>query len=201
MHRDRVGRRHPAGLHQLRAQRHRRVGQLRRLLAARLGSANHRVIVYQQKCIEPLGESKSDYDIFCELAERLGVKEEFTEGNTFEDWIRKMFDYSDLPKYISFEDFKEKGYFVVPQVEDYKPTPALRWFYEGRPCDTPDDEQPQERAPTRPTSWPRPAARSSSSPRACSRTRPTTTSGRRCRATSRAGRGTRRSWRRSTRCS
>jgi trimethylamine-N-oxide reductase (cytochrome c) len=107
------------------------------------GSANHRVIIYQQKCVEPEGESKADYDIFCELAERLGVKEEFTEGNTFDEWIRKMFDYSDLPAYISFDDFKEKGYFVVPQVEDYKATPALRWFAEGRPCDTPDTSNPK----------------------------------------------------------
>ena len=29
---------------------------------------NHRVITLQQKCIEPLGESKSDYEIFAELA-------------------------------------------------------------------------------------------------------------------------------------
>ena len=45
------------------------------------------------------------------LPERLGVKEEFTEGNTEEDWIEKVYNYSDLPKYISFEDFKKKGLF------------------------------------------------------------------------------------------
>jgi len=100
---------------------------------------NRRVIVYQQKCIEPLYESKSDYQILTELAERLGVKEEYTEGNTLEDWIEKMFNASDLPKYISFEDFKQKGYYVVPIPEDYKSTPALRWFYEGRECNTPDN--------------------------------------------------------------
>ncbi len=99
---------------------------------------NYRVIVYQKKCIEPLGESKSDYGIFTALAEKLGFGEEYAEGNSEEDWVRKMFEYSDLPKYISYEDFKKKGYFVVPLPEDYKPTPALRWFYEGRECDTPD---------------------------------------------------------------
>ena len=106
-------------------------------------TVNHRVIVYQKKCIEPLYESKSDYQIFVELAERLGIKEEYTEGNSEEDWIKIVFDNSDLPKYISFEDFKEKGYFVVPQQENYKPTPALRWFYEGRDCDTPDRFNPK----------------------------------------------------------
>jgi len=99
---------------------------------------NHRVIVYQQKVMEALGESKSDYQIFAELGERLGIREEFTEGNTEEDWIRKMFDASDLPKYIDFESFRKKGYYVVPVPENYKPTVGLRWFYEGRECDTPD---------------------------------------------------------------
>ncbi|HJX02964.1 MAG TPA: molybdopterin-dependent oxidoreductase [Dehalococcoidia bacterium] len=109
------------------------------------GSAtnSHRVIVYQQKCIDPVGESRSDYDIFCGLAEKLGVKEEFSEGNSAEDWIEKMFYASDLPKHVSFDDFKKKGYFVVPQQENYKPTPSLRWFYEGRECDTPDILNPK----------------------------------------------------------
>ena len=106
-------------------------------------ACNHRVIVYLKKCIEPLYESKSDYQIFTELAERLGVKKEYTEGNTEEDWVRIVFDNSDLPKYISFEDFKKKGYFVVPLPDDYKSTPGLRWFYEGRECDTPDKYNPK----------------------------------------------------------
>lgn len=100
-------------------------------------SCNRRVIVYQQKCIEPLYESKSDYWILSQLAERLGMKD-FTEGNSEEDWIEKMFYASDLPEYVSFEEFRKKGYFVVPYPEDLKSTPAMRWFYESRECDTPD---------------------------------------------------------------
>ncbi len=110
-------------------------------------ACNHRVVVYQKKCIEPLYESKPDYQIFTELAERLGVKEEYTEGNTDEDWIKIIFDNSDMPKYISFEEFKKKGYFVVPLPEDYKSTPGLRWFYEGRECDTPDKYNPKRGTP------------------------------------------------------
>ena len=99
---------------------------------------NHRTVVYQKKCIEPLWESRSDYDIYADLAGRLGFREEYTEGKTLEDWIKDAYEDSSLPEYISWEDFKKKGYFVVPLPEDYKPTPALRWFYEGRECDTPD---------------------------------------------------------------
>ena len=76
---------------------------------------NYRVVVYQKKCIEPVGESKSDLEIFTLLSERLGFKEDYTDGGkTEEDWIKKQFEVSDLPKYISYEDFKKKGYFVVP---------------------------------------------------------------------------------------
>jgi molybdopterin guanine dinucleotide-containing S/N-oxide reductase-like protein len=106
-----------------------------------------RVIVYQQKCIEPVGESKSDYWIYSQLADRLGFGLEYTEGRTEEEWIKKMFDWSDLPKVISFEEFKTRGYNLVPFEEEYKPTPSLRWFYEGRDCDTPDYNNPKKGTP------------------------------------------------------
>jgi trimethylamine-N-oxide reductase (cytochrome c) len=100
---------------------------------------NYRVIVYHKKCIEPVGESKSDLEIFTLLAERLGFKDDYTDGGkTEEDWIRKQYEVSDLPRHISYEDFKKRGYFIVPLPENYTSTPALRWFYEGRKRDTPD---------------------------------------------------------------
>lgn len=100
---------------------------------------NNRIVVYQKKCIEPLWESRPDYDIYTDLAGRLGFKEDYSEGKTMEDWIKDAYDNSSLPKHISWEEFQKKGYFVVPVPKDYKPTPALRWFYEGRECDTPDN--------------------------------------------------------------
>jgi trimethylamine-N-oxide reductase (cytochrome c) len=100
---------------------------------------NHRIISLQKKCIEPLGESKSDYEIFALLAGKLGLYDTYTEGGLTElDWVRRMFDASDLPEHISWEDFFKKGYYVVPMPEDYRTTPALRWFAEGRRKDTPD---------------------------------------------------------------
>ncbi|MBW1802155.1 MAG: molybdopterin-dependent oxidoreductase, partial [Deltaproteobacteria bacterium] len=105
---------------------------------------NNRIIVRQKKCIEPLWESKSDYDIFTLLADRLGFKDEYTEGKTDYDWAKRFFEISDLPKHISWEEFDRKGYFLVPPPpEGSKPTPCLRWFYEGRDCDTPDTFNPK----------------------------------------------------------
>ena len=100
---------------------------------------NHRVISLQAKCIEPLGESKSDYDIFAFICSRLGLYDLYTDGGLTElDWVRRIFDASDLPTQISWEEFFAKGYFVVPIPKDYAPTPALRWFAESRKRDTPD---------------------------------------------------------------
>jgi trimethylamine-N-oxide reductase (cytochrome c) len=100
---------------------------------------NHRLIVLQKKCIEPLGESKSDYEIFRLLAQRLGFEDKYTEGGHSDlDWVKRIFNASDLPSRISWEDFERKGYYMVPVPSDRKPTPALRWFAEDRPKDTPD---------------------------------------------------------------
>ena len=104
---------------------------------------NHRVIVRMKKCIDPLWESKSDYQIFSMIAERLGRGEEYTEGKTELDWAKRFFEISDLPKHISWEEFDEKGYYVVGLEDDFKSTPALRWFSEGRACDTPDVRNPK----------------------------------------------------------
>ncbi len=104
---------------------------------------NYRVIVRQQKCVEPLGESKSDYEIFTFLADRLGMKELYTEGNSEDDWARLFFESSDLAKTVSWEEFNRKGYHIVPVPDQYKPTPALRWYAEGRPVDTPDVNNPK----------------------------------------------------------
>jgi len=102
-------------------------------------ATNHRTIVLEEKCIEPLGESKADYDIFAMVARRLGFYNKFTEGGLTDlDWVKRVFETSDMPKYISWEEFKNKGYFIVPVPKNYKSTPTLRWFAENRKKDTPD---------------------------------------------------------------
>ena len=105
---------------------------------------NFRVIVREKKCIEPLWESKSDYQIFADLSERLGMYDAFTDGGKTElDWVKLFFDASDLPKLVDWETFNEKGYHIINAPEDYKPTPMMRWFAEGRDCDTPDLMNPK----------------------------------------------------------
>ena len=100
---------------------------------------NHRVIVMQHKCIEPLGESRSDFQIFADLAKRLGFSSMYTEGCTEYDWCKRLFDSSDLPKVISWKEFLKKGYYVVPAPKEELRSPvSFRAFAEDRPKDTPE---------------------------------------------------------------
>ncbi|MDB9823001.1 molybdopterin-dependent oxidoreductase [Deltaproteobacteria bacterium] len=100
---------------------------------------NHRVIHMQHKCIEPLGESKSDFQIFHELSKRLGLSAIFSEGVTELDWCKRLFDATDLPGVTSWKKFLKKGYYVVPAPKEEMRDPvSYRYFAEDRPKDTPE---------------------------------------------------------------
>ncbi|MGI9259339.1 MAG: molybdopterin-dependent oxidoreductase [Gammaproteobacteria bacterium] len=100
---------------------------------------NHRVVTLQAKCIEPLGESKSDYQIFSELAQRMGLGLYFTEGCSEIDWVKRVFEASDVSQMISWKEFLRKGYFVVPADAPKARAPtAFKWFNEGRKKDVPE---------------------------------------------------------------
>lgn len=100
---------------------------------------NHRVVTMQHKCIEPQGESKSDYQIFLELLNRFGKGALFSEGCSELDWCKRQFDSSDLPKHISWAEFVRKGYYVLPAEPEHMRDPVnMRWFAEGRHKDVPE---------------------------------------------------------------
>ncbi|HKD27437.1 MAG TPA: molybdopterin-dependent oxidoreductase [Xanthobacteraceae bacterium] len=100
---------------------------------------NHRVIVFQAPAIPPLGESKSDYWIFTEICRRLGLANYFNEGMNEIDWVKRLFDASDLPKQISWKEFIRRGYYVVPAEKEKLRAPvSLRWFWENRRKDVPE---------------------------------------------------------------
>jgi len=53
-------------------------------------------LFYSQQSIERLGESRTDYWVFSELAERLGFREDYTQGRSEEEWISYFLDSSEL---------------------------------------------------------------------------------------------------------
>ncbi len=100
---------------------------------------NHRTVVLQHKCIEPLGESKSDFEIYRLILSKLGAGAYFSEGSTELDWCKRHYESTDLPQYISWREFLKKGYFVVPALPEERRDPvSWRWYYEGRPADIPE---------------------------------------------------------------
>lgn len=100
---------------------------------------NHRTVVMQHKCIEPLGESKSDYQIFLDISSRLGLGAVFSEGCSELDWCKRVFDSSDLAQKVKWSDFLKKGYYVVdPESEKTREPVSMRWYVEDRIKDVPE---------------------------------------------------------------
>ncbi|MEZ4644881.1 MAG: molybdopterin-dependent oxidoreductase [Chloroflexota bacterium] len=95
----------------------------------------------QDKACDPVGESKSDYQIAVEIAKQFGLEDEMTQGMTDEEWLEYAFSISTIADHITFEEFKEKGYYIPPFDPDWEEGPSgLREFYddpENHPLDTP----------------------------------------------------------------
>jgi len=62
--------------------------------------------VFMPKLIESLHESKSDWEIFAALAERLGFGDAWTGGKTEEDWLKELAAAS--PRLPDWETFKRQ---------------------------------------------------------------------------------------------
>lgn len=110
-------------------------------IAGDSGSGQFNTVLDEKRCIEPIGESKSDYEIACLVAERLGLLKEYTKEKSIEDWIKYGFEVSGIKHLISYEKFKEKGYFVIPTDTEWKKSsPGFRAFHsdpEKNPLPTP----------------------------------------------------------------
>jgi len=68
-------------------------------------------VVYQNKAVEPVFECRNSYDWISDLAEKLGIKDQFTEGKTVDDWLRDVVEQTRKanPEFPTYEEFKAKG--------------------------------------------------------------------------------------------
>tara|TARA_B110000444_G_scaffold100222_1_gene94870 strand:+ start:160 stop:2466 length:2307 start_codon:yes stop_codon:yes gene_type:complete len=77
-------------------------------------------IVANKKTISSIGESKSDFEIFSCLADKLGFKNSFTENKSELDWLKYLWNESKKVseemnlKLPEFDKFWEDGFFEVP---------------------------------------------------------------------------------------
>lgn len=68
--------------------------------------------IFGEKTIDPLYECRNEYDVFVEIADRLGVKEKFSEGKSMLDWVKESVERTrnELdPTFPTFEEFRKKG--------------------------------------------------------------------------------------------
>ena len=76
-------------------------------------AGNMGYLIFGQPATTPKFERKPIYWIMSELAKRLGIYDEFTEGKTQEDWLK--FVYADmrkkLPEFPEYEAMKAQGVF------------------------------------------------------------------------------------------
>jgi trimethylamine-N-oxide reductase (cytochrome c) len=107
-------------------------------------ASDMKALVFIDKCFEPVGESKSDYEIHRIIAERLAKefnKPELLE--TFpppEEWLRKAYGKTlAAQRGVSWEEFKKRKIIVydapTPEefaqiLEEYGVKPGMNWYYE-----------------------------------------------------------------------
>jgi anaerobic dimethyl sulfoxide reductase subunit A len=90
-------------------------------------------LFYSHRAVEPPAGARHDYDIFCDLAGRLGFGDAYSEGKDAEMWLRQFLHESDIPEP---ERFRESGIYMDKDqtrvgLADFAADPA------GRPLATP----------------------------------------------------------------
>lgn len=108
------------------------------------GASRDAYIIAMQKSVEPVGEARNDYQIFCELARRLGGYEAFSENRTEREWLEDAWrqisctlaDRGINPP--SLEEFWKQGYFKMPSpAHDYVLLEDFRTDPQANRLDTP----------------------------------------------------------------
>lgn len=82
------------------------------------------LMVAMHRIAEPYAQARDDYEIFCDLAERMGQRSAFSEDRTAREWLVHLYERTrkgletaglDAP---DFETFWERGEITLPQAPD-----------------------------------------------------------------------------------
>lgn len=105
---------------------------------------NDPLMVAMHRIAEPHAQARDDYEIFADLAERLGTRDAFTEGRTSKEWLRHMYEKTRASleakglEAPDFDTFWTRGEIMLPQQTD--DGGILRFFRNdpaGHPLPTP----------------------------------------------------------------
>ncbi|EIC84273.1 molybdopterin-dependent oxidoreductase [Serratia sp. M24T3] len=90
------------------------------------GSSRDRFVLAMHQAVPVQHQARNDFDIFAELADRLGYREAYTQGRDEDAWLRLIYkqcgqaqDGTNI-EWPDFETFWERGYIELPKPEkDY----------------------------------------------------------------------------------
>ena len=65
--------------------------------------------------VDPVGESRFEFDWLYEVAEKLGLAERFSNGHKdYRDWLREIYNSKKTDKMPDYDTFKKEGIYVYP---------------------------------------------------------------------------------------
>jgi anaerobic dimethyl sulfoxide reductase subunit A len=102
-------------------------------------AGNMPYFIFASQAIKPQFEAKSIYDICTGLADKLGVKEAFTEGRDQEGWLRHLYQLTrdQDPSLPEFDAMREQGIYKRKVEEHYVAYKEFRNDPEANPLSTP----------------------------------------------------------------
>jgi trimethylamine-N-oxide reductase (cytochrome c) len=88
-------------------------------------------IALAEQAIEPIGESKSDFEVVVEVAKQFDMEETMTEGESIHDMQKAIFGYMGIDKLDKWEDFVERKYYLYDTADDWEDdVPGMRKFHD-----------------------------------------------------------------------
>lgn len=85
---------------------------------------NDSELIAMHRIVEPVGQARDDYSIFTALAERVGVREAFTEGRDQRQWLEHLYANARVAAAAKgidwplFDEFWEEGSVALPSSPD-----------------------------------------------------------------------------------
>ena len=71
-------------------------------------------LLYKPQVVPPAGMARSDYDVLCDLSDRLGFLTEFSEGRSAAEWVARFIEQSDVD---DPDEFRRTGIYLAPDQE------------------------------------------------------------------------------------
>lgn len=81
-------------------------------------------LVYMSAALDPVAAARDDYDIFADLAQRMGTHDAFTKGRSSQEWLRALWeDCAAVAQENGFnlptlQRFREMGIFDIPNTPE-----------------------------------------------------------------------------------